>query len=51
MQQMRDQEKIKARWYIENRYQNDRSKSFLTSNYFKCEQMKLSNQKTKIGRT
>lgn len=33
------------------RRQTDRSKSFLTSNYFKYKQAKLSNQKAEIGRT
>ena len=40
----------KTKRHIKHKKHNDRSKSLLTSNYFKCKWIKLSNQKTEIDR-
>lgn len=47
MQEMRDTKPIR---YMENIQQNNRIKFFLISDYFKGKSIKLSNQKTNIGR-
>ena len=47
MQEMKDTKPIR---YMENIQQNNRIKSFLISDYFKGKSIKLSNQKTNIGR-
>lgn len=36
--------------YIENKEQNGKNNSFLINNYFKCMQIRFSNQKAQIGR-
>ena len=45
MQETRNQ---KTKSYVQHKKHNDRSKSLLISNYFRCKLIKLSTQKTKL---